>query len=219
MKRSLIILCAVLVIISFSAADNTYAAYYERTINADQMYLNHNRAYMWGLRLDTPLADNENLEAAKIELLGINNWRVEDNRFYLTLLDDPRPGINWYSDGSSTFSNYFGILRPLKYEAFHELGYYSDTDTVPQNFYYDFTSDNLADLTDFIGTSYNGRANFGIGFDPDCHFSYTTIKFKLWTEIPTGGGTGNEIPEPGTLILLGAGLGGLALFRRYNLKK
>ena len=105
MKRSLIILCAVLAFISFSAVKDAYAFSYEFSLGPDQIDLNHNRAYTWGLSLS--LGENEIIQAASLKLEGINNWKIEPNYLYVNLLDNPHPEIKSYGDQNDGFTDKF----------------------------------------------------------------------------------------------------------------
>lgn len=66
-----------------------------------------------------------------------------------------------------------------------------------------FTDSEIASLTRFLDGNDN---NFGIGFDPDCHYEISRFSIDIKTT--------TNVPEPTLLSLLGCGLLGLAFFRR-----
>jgi len=75
------------------------------------------------------------------------------------------------------------------------------------NVVYNFDSELISILT-----TYAGDGSFGFGIDPDCHYYNDGITFEIVTEK-------NPVPEPGTIVLLGAGIFGLAAYGRKRVRK
>ncbi|MCP4567134.1 MAG: PEP-CTERM sorting domain-containing protein, partial [FCB group bacterium] len=55
--------------------------------------------------------------------------------------------------------------------------------------------------------SYAANGDFGLGFDPDCHYYNRGVTLTIETDR-------NPVPEPASMILFGLGLAGMGYFRR-----
>ena len=205
MKRQIIIVIAVLAIVFCSLGKNASAVSYEFNVNPNMMNLSHDYAYTWGI--SRSLEPNEIITEASLTISNINNWIIDQNILYINLLETASPGVKRLKDkGTGNFFEDQGLL----------LDEYIDTSkiwngrkwiNVAENYVYTFDKSEVIALNDVLK---DGIFGFGFGFDPDCHYDYKALFFNFETK---------SIPEPGTLILLGCGLAGLAFFRRYNFKK
>lgn len=178
--------------------------------------LDHHYAYSWGIRFDIP--DGETITGATLRINNIWDWRRESDMLFMRLLDDPWASNNrlvrTFEDNTrdNVISDYFAGQGVL-------LTTWSDPNggsngAYAINFSYDFTASQLATLTSYVtdnrpnDTSNRKYGDFGIAFDPDCHYYNTGISLTITTgrsNVPDGGAT---------VILAGGAILGLLAFRR-----
>jgi len=181
-------------------SSNAWASLYIFQPSVADIYdLDHYYYYSWGINW-TPKT-NEQIISAQVYIKNINNWTVEDDSLYVNLLDTAPTGLTSYWDnqgGGNNFDSWVGAH--ILVDTYHDAADYPGP---AENYSYFFDASELALLN-----QYAQNGNFGLGFDPDCHYWNDGVKFKITTRI-------NVVPEPGTLSLLASGLiGSLGVFRK-----
>ncbi|MBN1917745.1 MAG: PEP-CTERM sorting domain-containing protein [Verrucomicrobia bacterium] len=158
--------------------------------------LAHQYYYVWGIEVTwdvNPDPIYEWVNGASLFIHSIWNWDNAPNDLWIHLLDDAPIGLTTGYDDQDGVDQFLveGIL----------LVHYQDLSMTPQDLWYFFTAEQRDTLN-----AYAADGVFAIAFDPDCHFYNCGISLDVGTERI-------EIPEPGTLTLIGLGLAALGLIR------
>ena len=154
--------------------------------------LPHGKYFTWGIDVPGDFATFP-VTSAVLTFTDIRNWDGSSNQLYVHLMDDAPLGVTSYNDGEGDALAGEGIL----------LVEYFNLPSSEQTLTYDFSTEELATLNSYL---LNGN-NMALGFDPDCHFYNKGVSLVLTQ--PTG-----EMPEPGTMVLVGTALAGLVGFVR-----
>ena len=168
--------------------------------------LDHHQATTWGISWTVP--QGQLITGAQLKITNIYDWRVENNdALFIHLLNNPANGVTFFADNTND-----NVVSDF----FSEQGVLLDTWSDPaggtaRNFDYvfNFTSDQLNTLNSYIADG----SNFGLGFDPDCHYYNSGASFVITTSgVPY---TQTSVPDSGaTLLLFSLGLSGLTYLKR-----
>ena len=160
--------------------------------------LDHWRAYEWGIRPNLP--DDETIVGASLFFNNLRNWNNQDNDLWVTLIPSSPLGVKKYYDGQGGGDYFQGWGTALVH--------YEDLPSSSQDRTYDFDLAEVGALR-----TYAADNNFGLGFDPDCHFYNCGITLTLETQTVPGP-NGTPIPEPVTGSVLLGGVGMIVARRR-----
>jgi len=216
MKKKVLLLALVGFILSFSS----YAFAVTITPSpADLNDLDHCYYYLW--KPTITLGENEVITEATLTIKNIWNWTYHEatNRLFTHLLDDPSTSGGQKIGGTATNSswrwwdNQSYYVYPLDNKDNWKdsgplIGTWSDPEGgYARNFNLVYTFSTLGLVDDL--NAYVQDGNFGIGFDPDCHYWNSGIELTYTTKVT---------PEPisSALFLLG---GGAIATRIYRKKK
>jgi hypothetical protein len=198
------LLCVIALCLAAATSANAGLVTFHPTPN-DLRVLPHAEFFTWGI--DFTLSPNEKITGASLTFANIWDWTRENNdHLFVHLLDNISPSTISYVDNQGGGDNFAG-KGP-------RVGVWSDPlGGRPRNFnlVFNFSSPGLLDaLNNFAETTPGtGKANFGFGIDPDCHYYNNGVTLIITTETQTQTG---HIPEPATMGLLG--LGALLLRRK-----
>ena len=194
MKKLFLLLCVIAFVFLTVQGAGADSISFLPSPQSDLNDLDHYKYYTWGIDWTIPSGDT--IVSASLSFDNIRNWKREPNDLWVHLLDSSTTGVAVGTD-NPVGGDFFAGLGPL-------LNHWQNLPATAVDITYNFVS---GDLTELIG--YLGDGNFGLGFDPDCHFLNDGITLTLNTA---------PVPIPGAFLLFGSGLIGLAGYRRKKSK-
>ncbi len=200
-KRILVFLCSMMLILGLSgiAGATTY------TFDVDVGVLEHDYYYIYGI--DWELPTGEVIEGASLSFNQIKNLYDDTETLYVHLLDYSAAGLTIGMEDSTVVNdNYFDYYTGTNIHLFTW-----NISPTPKDLTYNFDSSEVTTLITYLADG-----NFGLGFDPDCKYSFNEITCTCCGTCCVTA----PIPEPATMLLFGTGLIGLAgLGRKKFFKK
>ncbi len=181
--------------------------------------LNHGSAYSWAVPIGTSL-EGKNIIGARLEIKGLTNDYF-GSHFYTHLMDyaptgsgsgagfkgsTPEGGTVYWYDDDDYDNSYWDDDDDFEVKLGEEWFWQGRTADITYDFAAIFPNGGTESALEFL-PEYSDSETLGIGFDPDCHFTYHSVKLIVET------GT-TVIPEPATMLLLGTGLLGLTGIRK-----
>ncbi|MEN6370712.1 MAG: PEP-CTERM sorting domain-containing protein [Armatimonadota bacterium] len=175
--------------------------------------LDHCYYYSWGIDWSVP--SGEEIVDAYLTIDNINDWTQEANdRLFIHLLDNPSRGVRSWYDNQGNGDNWadknknaLGLTGPL-------VATYTDGNNYNEDLVYRFSSLGLLEDLREVSKTKPGRrkANFGLGFDPDCHYINSNVKLTIQTAAPA-------VPEPSGLLVIFSGLSSVAGVMKLRRKR
>jgi hypothetical protein len=176
----------------------------------------HGNHYIWGIA-GTVIPAGQAITSATLTITALNNYQNSSTDTIFTDLlnkatvgtssssgiQDTFPGVSDYFQQSGSTALYNGQTQLAATVSNPATGtqYYPTATTLTIHFTASEIQALTADLAD---------GNFGFGFDDHCHWYDSGICFTYTTA---------PVPEPGTLMLLGIGMAGLAICGKRRMRK
>lgn len=200
--------------------------------HSDMEDLDHNYYYSWRIKWQLP--SNQHVVGATLTFANIYDWRVESDRLYIHLLDNPpalSTKIKYYNAGAYETTLWRGYDNEGGGDKFSNMGVRLDpvwNDPLggyPRNLNLTYDLARLGgtinpatgtiipgtiDILDTLSAYIENDGKFGFGIDPDCHYYNNGITLTITTA---------AVPEPSTLLLVGAGLAGIGIARRLRSRR
>lgn len=167
--------------------------------------LDHHNATTWGIAT-AGIPAGQVITGAKLKINKLWDWQVESNdALFIRLLDTAAVGVKTFVDNTNdnVISDFFSGQGILLTKWSDPIGGFDGR--FATNFSYTFSASQLATLITYANNAtLPGKAAFGFGFDPDCHYYNDGVTFEITTAPVPGAGT---VPDAGaTAALLGGGL-------------
>lgn len=190
MKKLLRFVFATALVFSFGGWACAATYIFEPSPSSDLWDLDHYKYYTWGI--DWTLPQGETIAAAALSFDNIRNYNSDPNDLYVQLLESANNGVASGTDNQAS-GNYFENQGIQLYHGIDLSDTSQDIDVI-------FNTDQISTLLDYLKDG-----NFGLGFDPDCHF-YNDGTILTVNTVHT--------PIPGAIFLFGSGLIGLVGLRK-----
>ncbi|MGB5749811.1 MAG: hypothetical protein WBM69_22735 [Desulfobacterales bacterium] len=190
MKKLLRFVFATALVFSFGGWACAATYIFEPSPSSDLWDLDHYKYYTWGI--DWTLPQGETIAAAALSFDNIRNYNSDPNDLYVQLLESANNGVASGTDNQAS-GNYFENQGIQLYHGIDLSDTSQDIDVI-------FNTDQISTLLDYLKDG-----NFGLGFDPDCHF-YNDGSILTVNTVHT--------PIPGAIFLFGSGLIGLVGLRK-----
>ena len=191
------------ILILFVAVTPAFATIYEFTPSQPDLFdLDHSKYYLWGINW-TPVAGEE-IVSINLAIDDINNWDDYNNILYIHLLERMRTGLavrTDYQGGGDSIASWASNnhISDLLLDTYTDSDGGVGGDVI--DYLYSFSASDIAYFNLFAADG-----NFGLGFDPDCHYWNSGVRFTIETR---------AIPEPASMVLFGTGPLGFFFRRRF----